>query len=207
MNIKNVLIFGAGACIGSLATYIIVKKQYEGMYEEYISEDVQEEYVEALDECAVTRERGLRTSVNPVSDRRDRIRYTDLTRNYKEDMMDLDTPEHNEDKDYQDGEILTREANNHNPNDSSYIISRDEFGEEKTHYDKLTIYFYEDNEVLTDENEEPVVDPTEIVGSDALESFGCLSGDPEIVYVRNDKREIDYEVIRLSKPYEGNHYE
>lgn len=82
-----------------------------------------------------------------------------------------------------------------------HIISLEEFSEEMEHYDKATIYFYEDDEVLADENEEMIQDVSGTVGDEALTSFGILSNDDEIVYVRNDKLGIDYEVIRLSKSY------
>jgi hypothetical protein len=86
--------------------------------------------------------------------------------------------------------------------DAPYVIAREDYDDEDmSHYDKLTIYYYEDDDTLTDENEEVIADVDSIVGGDSLTRFGDLSGDPEVVYVRNDKLQIDYEIIRLSKSY------
>jgi hypothetical protein len=41
----------------------------------------------------------------------------------------------------------------------------------------------------------------EVVG-DVFNSFGHLSGDPEVVYVRNNRLGVDYEIVRTGEPYE-----
>jgi hypothetical protein len=106
---------------------------------------------------------------------------------------------HTDEEKYHEYEKVSEEANN-KTDFCPYIITLEQL-EEKEHYDKLSISYYEDDDTLVDENEEVIADPVSIVGNDALNNFGEGSDDPEIVYVRNEKLETDYEVIRLSKSY------
>jgi hypothetical protein len=57
------------------------------------------------------------------------------------------------------------------------------------------------DDTLSDENEEIISDVSYVIGYDALSSFGDGSDDPDIVYVRNEKLQTDYEVTRLNKSY------
>jgi gas vesicle protein len=82
-----------------------------------------------------------------------------------------------------------------------HVITYEEFNETMEEYDKVSINFYEDDEILTDENDEVIPYPVDVIGSEALNMFGEGSEDPEIVYVRNDKMGTDYEIARLSKSY------
>jgi hypothetical protein len=82
-----------------------------------------------------------------------------------------------------------------------YVITTEEFSEGNDHYDKLTIYYYADDDTLVDDNEEIITDVIGTVGDQGLYSFGNGSDDPDVVYIRNEKRETDYEVICLNKSY------
>jgi hypothetical protein len=78
-----------------------------------------------------------------------------------------------------------------------YVIHRDEKDENQV-YDTTTFTYYEEDDVLCNERDE-VVDPSErdmLVGEANLERFGHGSGDPSIVYIRNDKLEMQMEVVR-----------
>ena len=55
--------------------------------------------------------------------------------------------------------------------------------------------------MLVDENEDVVTDITNTIGDEALLSFGEISEDPDIVYVRNEKLAVDIEIIRMQESY------
>lgn len=89
-----------------------------------------------------------------------------------------------------------RELRRRSP-DIPYVIHIDE-REEMDGYDSVTLTYYEGDDVLCNERDE-IVDPDErnnVVGDGNLERFGHGSNDPVIVYIRNDRLEIIYEVIR-----------
>lgn len=66
---------------------------------------------------------------------------------------------------------------------------------------KVILTYYTEDDILTDNDSNPIADPEVLLGDAALMNFGDGSGDPDTVYVRNDDRSIDYEVVRLFKSY------
>lgn len=71
-----------------------------------------------------------------------------------------------------------------------YVITPEEFGED---YETESLVYYADG-VLADYYDEPIDDIDEYVGEDALNHFGEYEDDS--VYVRNDEKKIDYEILR-----------
>lgn len=82
-----------------------------------------------------------------------------------------------------------------------YIITQDEFTDGQDSQDTLT--YYADDGVLADTQDMPVDNLLRMVGPDALQSFGLGSGDPRIVYVRNEKISADFEIVL----HDGNYGE
>lgn len=80
----------------------------------------------------------------------------------------------------------------HTVNDGPYVISPDDY--EKSDYEKSELVYYTGDMVLADSDFNTVKNPTKMVGNDALGSFGRYLED--IVYVRDDKLKIDYEITR-----------
>lgn len=77
-----------------------------------------------------------------------------------------------------------------------YIIHVDEFNENSSDYDIVELTYYEGDEVLTNERDQPLPDAEEAIGIDHLGKFGHGSADPLTVYIRNDVREVLYDVTR-----------
>lgn len=78
-----------------------------------------------------------------------------------------------------------------------YVISPEEFGEFEE-YEKISLTYYAD-EVLADENDEEVDDVDEIVGKESLNHFGEYEDDS--VFVRNDRLKCDYEILLDQRNY------
>lgn len=203
-NLIKVAIFVAGASIGAGVAYVVTKKRYEQIVEEEL--ESMKEYIlnglqETEDEVSATSEVYQDERVVPFNPR-----YKKILGQYSGDieaskaMADVVEVERDEEEDYEEYEQKSY-ASNQYKKENPYVISIEEFSEEMDHYDKVTVYFYEDDEVLADENEEVITDMDGTVGRDNMGFFGEGSNDPEVVYIRNEKLEIDYEVIRLSKSY------
>lgn len=93
----------------------------------------------------------------------------------------------NEDEDWNyEEELKTRRP------DRPYIIHRDEFFSNENDYRQCSLMYYAGDSILCDENDVPVYNPERIVGE---LRFGHGSGDPSIVYSRNEKLEAEYEII------------
>ena len=74
--------------------------------------------------------------------------------------------------------------------DDIYVISPEEFGENG--YDTISLTYYADK-ILADEYDCPIIDVDDCVGADSLNRFGEYEDDS--VFVRNDIKEIDYEIL------------
>lgn len=80
------------------------------------------------------------------------------------------------------------------------IISLSEYANDDMGFEAVTLHYYDDD-VLTDENDIPIDRPEQLIGEDALVSFGEFSDDEDVVYVRNTPKKALYEIVRLNKVY------
>lgn len=87
--------------------------------------------------------------------------------------------------------------NNYSQNDI-YVISPDQFGEIDD-YERCTLTYYADG-TLADENDDIVDDIEETVVEDFADHFGEYEEDS--VYVRNDIRNCDYEILTDLRTYD-----
>ncbi len=84
--------------------------------------------------------------------------------------------------------------------DAITIISQDDFNNNPDDFEVVYLTYYAD-EIMIGEDDNIIPGPEDIIGNDALVSFGVLSGDPDIVYVRNPKTRALYEIVRMSVKY------
>ena len=78
-----------------------------------------------------------------------------------------------------------------------YVISPEQFGENED-YERISLTYYAD-QVLVDENDEMIEDVEEMVGFESLNHFGEYEDDS--VFVRNDAKKCDYEILLDQKLY------
>ena len=86
------------------------------------------------------------------------------------------------------------------PAPNPYVIDFERFCEDPEN-EKITITYYEGDDTLVDEGDEIFPDISGVIGYESLNSFGKGSEDPDVVYVRNEKLGIDYEVIRNKESF------
>lgn len=171
--LNNIVIFVAGAAIGSLATWKFVEEKYKRIaqeeidsYKEYCSEkEPKEEPVEEIE----TPEPET-TSLPNMRDYAKELRDAEYVNYSNGGMNELDKP---------------------------YVISPDEFGE-LFGYDTISLTYYLDN-VLTDDADEIIDEVDKIVGYDSLNHFGEYEDDS--VFVRNDRLKCDYEILLDQRNY------
>jgi hypothetical protein len=84
--------------------------------------------------------------------------------------------------------------------DAITIISQDDFNNNPDDFEVVDLTYFAD-EIMVGEDDNVIPGPEDIIGNDALVSFGMLSGDPDIVYVRNPKTRALYEIVRMSVKY------
>lgn len=82
---------------------------------------------------------------------------------------------------------------NRNP-EEPYTITHDEFNENEDDRPQHNLTYYNGDDVLVDDQDMPIPDIEEMVGSENLTKFGYGSNNRNVVYVRNEKSNIDFEI-------------
>lgn len=78
--------------------------------------------------------------------------------------------------------------------ETPYVITHDEFMENENGWTQAVLTYYNGDDVLTDDQDMPIPDIEAIVDSENLSKFGYGSRDKNVVYVRNEKIETDFEI-------------
>lgn len=136
-------------------------------------------------------------SLGTKGDWKNRIRYNRETGEYE--SFEADKKEISTVEDLVQSYISEEDENPQD--DGPFIVSVDSFQNEYEHYSKNTLIYYEIDDILTDDRDEVITNSDEYIGPDALDSFGEGSDDENVVYVRNFKKEADYEIIREKGSY------
>lgn len=212
----KILMFAVGAAVGSAVTWKFVKTKYEQIAQEEI-DSVKDEYANLMQK---TRDM-LKASVAdeedepeveqeddkyPDDDERDftdhekeMIEYYKVTSKYRK-SEDEESKDETDDK-----EENTEEGGNGDEDDlgfpyidGPYVISAEDFNSSPPGYNAQPLDYFADG-VLAD-GWGVQLDIKETIGEEALDHFGEEQDD--IVYVRNERNEIDYEVTRDPRTYE-----
>ena len=174
-TLSNLLLFTAGAALGSLVTWRIFKSRYE------IVDEVEEKIDETEDESEEEDPEVLESKTNynkpPLKD------YVKMVEDYgykpkthmEEVEEELANGEHGDEDVYE-----------------PFIIRPEEYGELHA-YETLSLNYYADG-VLTDDLDNPIEDVESLVPADFADHFGEY--DDNAVFVRNDNLECDYEILR-----------
>lgn len=83
-------------------------------------------------------------------------------------------------------------------NTTPYVISPEQYNESE--YEADTLIYYSDK-VLSDSDGNIIHNVNEVIGPEALSTFGRYLDDT--VYVRDDNKKIDYEIIWESRTYKA----
>ena len=194
MNRRDLLMFTLGAAIGACAMGMyLTEKEARRLEEEEreLQEDIRrgKEVHKKFEEGGPYHDFGRPEQDSEVEEEKkvlvmNKDRYKKMTTNYS-NTVDLD-------------DVVSNTRKRHSPN--PYVIDFERFCEEHEN-EKITITYYEGDDTLVDEKEEIIPDVSSIIGYEALNNFGRGSEDPDVVYVRNDKMGIDYEVVRNQGNY------
>lgn len=91
-----------------------------------------------------------------------------------------------------------------NKNRPPKIISVEAYGDLPAYIDHEVLYFYSYDEMLCDDNEEPVEEPERLIG-DALTKYGFIDNDEEIIFVMNYALDTSYEIQKVYASWTDSH--
>ena len=204
---------GAGLLVGAGVTYFVMERKLRTKYEQIVEEEISQmrehfhakavamENKPALDglvkdlgyvpveggdpgtpQTVIEAETPNHTAIEPEE------------RNvFEEAEARLETTDPSEGWDY-DTERANRKAG------EPYVIHKDEQNEMEG-FTETTFTYYEGDDVVCDERDRVVDSRDEILGVGFMDKFGHGSGDPNVVYIRNEELAVDIEVCRSPNSY------
>ena len=187
-KLTNLLIFITGASVGSAVAWKLLKTKYER---------IAQEEIDSVKEVYYGKPRNL-TRRNDESNEEFDCEKKEI-KDFKQERM--------EDFKKYGSIIQNNEYSQYSKNkekevedlEKPYVIPPEEFSI-YADYDTISLTYYTDGVVADDEDEvmgEEDVDAA--IGLDALNHFGEFEDDS--VYVRNDKRKCDYEILLDNRKY------
>lgn len=169
--LSNIILFVAGAGVGSFMTYKILEKKHE-------------EEIESV-RSAFDRVYGCKTARHDESDENTTDEIEEVSNVINQNGY-VTLSENKVEKEESDMET------------KPYVISPNEFGD--CDYVSVTLWYYTDG-VVTNDNGKVIGNVDELIGDDFAEHYGEYEEDPDTVYVRNDKQKIDYQILAEYRAY------
>lgn len=185
-NISKLFMFAVGAAIGSFSAWFYAKKHYE---------KIANDEIRSMREYFRKREKELleddETEDEPDSseEEKDKGIYSNII---KESGYVRYSKSSN-----QDG--TEEEDKKDNIDDEPYVIRPDLF-DTLDDYESMTLTYYADG-VLADMFDVPIDDPDTLVGTDFVDCFNADEVDGDVVYVRNERKKTDFEIIEDLRNY------
>lgn len=183
-KVTRFALFVIGAGIGSVTTWLLIKKKYEQLTQEEIDsvKEVFSNRKPIIDDSESIDD--IQEPQKKTEDKPDIIEYTKKLKEAGYINYSNVVPENKKQE-----ELETM--------DKPYIIPPEEFGAFDD-YEAISLMYYED-QVLTDDDDELVDEIEDTVGYDSLTRFGEYEDDS--VFVRNDRLKCDYEILMDHRKY------
>ena len=205
-KLNTVIAFFTGATVGGAAVWYITKERYAQLAEEEIN-SVKEAYSHRGEkkekaDAALRRYQGAEDEDAPATDGPVTPAVTAKVTEKGSISEYAQRIQNGEPLEYSKTVVPTKAGTQEEPEKSEnsgdvpYVISPDEF-DELDGYTAISLTYFADG-VLSDENGIVIDDVEEIVG-DGLNHFGEY--DEDAVYVRNDAKRCDYEILKDERKY------
>ena len=215
--VKYIIVAVSSATAGATASFFITKKILTDKYEAEANQRIEEE----IQNFKLDYKKKHETKSIPVSqltdEQRARLNKKEENTMKIEDLKslsDIDQEDEIPDNMDEDGNYYDDEGNpiadpaeddefndlqDDEINENQYVISQEEFDNDEK-YTKRRLSYYENDDTLADEYDEKM-SIFDTIGDNAISHFGDMSGDPTIVYVRNESLNSDYEVQLVHGSY------
>ena len=208
-TLLNVLTFTAGAVVGSAVTWVVIKSRYKQIADEEIA-SVKEEYVNImttmknkLKKDAVCDESKATVEIHECLDDDDNadednngieiVEYNRISSGYRSE----ENKNKNKNKNEKEGTKWDQDEDDVPYINGPYVISPEDFSSSPPGYNAEALVYFADGVLADDWG--VILDLDETIGEDAVNHFGEYAED--IVYIRNEMTEIDYEVTRDPRTY------
>lgn len=176
------VMFAAGATIGSAVSWQLAKNKYK---------QIADEEIQSVKDAFSKKENDINTKLSTANAMlKKNMVNNDLNSTHKDAYKDILTTNKYL---YSENTNTKKEV----PETGPYVISPDEFGE-LDDYETISLTYYSDK-VLADDMDQVIDDYLVCVGNDFMNHFGEYEDDS--VFIRNDVRKCDYEILYDLRPY------
>lgn len=187
--IGKIAMFVMGAATGSFVTWRIIKSKYElvenGEITVYPAEEKNtEESEETADENPETED----NDGEPVFSAEEKKEGEKVIEDLKY-------------RTYSNGGSKKKRKKSDNDDEETvpYVISPDDVGD--TGYDLINLTLYSNGVLVDDLDDEVIEDAELLIGNYAIDRIGEY--EPDIIHVRNDELQREYEICRVDEEYEA----
>ena len=172
------VMFAAGATIGSAVSWQLAKNKYK---------QIADEEIQSVKDAFSKKENDVNTKLSTANAM------------LKKNMINNDLNSTHKEEYYIFSKFIIENTNAKKevPETGPYVISPDEFGE-LDDYETISLTYYSDK-VLADDMDQVIDDYMVCVGNDFMNHFGEYEDDS--VFIRNDARKCDYEILYDLRPY------
>lgn len=181
---KNSVITGfsflLGMGIGAYVTYMYVKDMYA---------EIAQEEINSVKEAYIKKTKNLQKDVITEDENKEKVDKAKNKPDISEYAVKL------KESGYTNYSEISQEDNDV---EVPYVIAPEDYGE-NDEYETISLTYYSDG-VLTDEDDEVITNPGELVGRDFASHFGDYEDDS--VFIRNDDRKIDFEILMDYRTYQ-----
>ena len=184
---KIVLAAASGLAIGGTAGWFFTKRHYDTLVESLIAQELLK-FTKQRQARMAASSSDEETTEAPGEFDRSKVVYENLVDPYTND----ETPENTRYSKIWNGEVRDVTTAPPSPN-KPFLISEDAWSEGVPGYGSESLSYYLDGDLLVNDESE-VLDIDEFIGQDALEEFRHFETKDDIIFVRNPKLGMDYEV-------------
>jgi hypothetical protein len=200
--------FGCGAVVGGITGYFVAENRLRTKYNQIADDEIEhmkdfyrEKEMELLDE--------QKKIANQPKPDLDKVRVISEREGYlppKEGLTEVEPEEGEEEETEDENAFVDLPGWNYDQQlagrtaDKPFIMHLEEYQQSECSH-QVTITYFEGDDVLIDESDEVISKKDEVVGMENLAKFGFGSGDRNVVYVRNPKLDIEYEILRHQGHY------
>lgn len=191
--VKGILLFGGGAVAGFAAGWFLAKRKYEAYAKDEI-DSVKKYYLDKH----LEHEKALKEIKKDQKELDEAIgtKFDEVVEEYKKKLGEQTVIT---DCGKEDEEVKAEsEAPEEEPAEKPFMISEDEFLNDKNEYEKISLTYFTMDDTLADDCDE-MVDIEETISTDIFNQIA--ESDDGDYYVRNDTLQCDYEIIKVDQSY------
>jgi hypothetical protein len=209
LKVASIGLFGVG--VGFAIGYKVTEKRLAARFDERLdaeTADMKEFYTNVKQKYDTPEEAAAALIPQPTEEPEDprvktqKVQYNKIVKAEQYDGDPLDEFQEGTNEGCEIDEVVHKNIFDAQPPGIPRLITQEDFMTNETGYEQATLTFYAKGAVLTDQRDEVIDNAEDVVGQLFESNFGEGSSDPSTVHVRNDKIQMEFEVVRSGRSYE-----